>query len=106
MSVHVIQGQDHLRLAAVIGTLLALAGVAVTWRASLQESAPLPFLLALLGGALCLRRPPSSYPVTTASPVTMNAVGMTTGAALLVAGAVFDHRWPVLSRLLISLIVY
>ena len=44
----VIQRQEHLRLAAVIGTLLALAGVAVIWRASLQGSAPLPSLLALL----------------------------------------------------------
>jgi drug/metabolite transporter (DMT)-like permease len=50
---------------------------------------PLLSLLALVGGALCfaeaavlVRRFPQMHPVT------MNAVGMTTGAALLVIGSV------------------
>jgi drug/metabolite transporter (DMT)-like permease len=80
--------QERLRAAAVVGTLLALAGVAWISRAPLRESVPLPALLAALGTAVCfaqatvlVRRFPPVHPVT------MNAVGMTTGAALLVAGS-------------------
>src|SRR4029450_13352087 len=49
----VVQRQEHLRVAAVVGTLLALAGIAVMSQAPLQGSVPLLSLLALLGSALC-----------------------------------------------------
>jgi drug/metabolite transporter (DMT)-like permease len=84
----VIQRQERLRLAAAVGTLLALAGVAVISGASVEASVPLLSLFALLGSALCfaeaavlVRRFPPVHPVV------MNAVGMATGAALLIAGA-------------------
>jgi drug/metabolite transporter (DMT)-like permease len=86
----VLWRQEHIRVAAVLGTLLALAGIAWMSRPTLGESVPLLSLLALLGGALCfaqaavlVRRFPPVHPVT------MNAVGMTTGAALLLAGSLF-----------------
>ena len=41
----VVQRQERLRVAAVIGTLLALAGIAVMSRTPLQESVPLLSLL-------------------------------------------------------------
>lgn len=85
----VLQRQERLRVAAVVGTLLALVGVALMSRAPLRGSLPLPSLLAVLASVLCIaeagvlvRRFPPVHPVT------MNAVGMTTGAALLVAGSV------------------
>jgi drug/metabolite transporter (DMT)-like permease len=85
----VLQGQERLRLGAVVGGLLALAGIAVMSNASLAEDIPASSLLAVLGGALCfaqaavlVRRFPPVHPVA------MNAVGMGTGAALLLAGAV------------------
>jgi drug/metabolite transporter (DMT)-like permease len=81
----VVQRQERLRVAAVVGTLFALAGIAVMSRAPLRGSVPLLSLLALLGSALCfaeaavlVRRFPSLHPVA------MNAVGMTAGGALLV----------------------
>jgi drug/metabolite transporter (DMT)-like permease len=81
--------QERLRVAAVLGTLLALAGIAVMSRAPLREAVPLLSVLALVGSALCfaqaavlVRRFPGVHPVA------MNAVGMTAGAALLVAGSV------------------
>ncbi len=84
----VLWGQERLRLVAAAGTLLALAGVAVMSRAPLQEAVPLPSLLAVLGGAVCfaqalvlVRRYPHVHPVT------MNAVGMTAGAAVLLAAS-------------------
>lgn len=83
--VAVAWGQEHLRLAATVGTLLSLAGVALMSRAPLRESVPLVSVLAALGSAFCfaqaavlVRRFPQLHPVT------MNAVGMAAGAALLV----------------------
>ena len=85
----VLEGQERLRVPAVAGTLLALAGVALMSRAPLRDSVPLLSLLAALASAFCfaqaavlVRRFPPVHPVT------MNAVGMGTGAALLVAGSV------------------
>jgi drug/metabolite transporter (DMT)-like permease len=108
----VLQGQERLRATAVVGTLLALAGVAVISRASVGESVPLLSLLALVGAALSfaeaavvVRRFPRVHPVT------MNALGMTTGAVLLVAGSmlagdpvVLPHRratWIALGYLVV-----
>jgi drug/metabolite transporter (DMT)-like permease len=83
----VAQRQERLRAAAVIGTLLALA--AVISQGPLGASVPLGSLLAAVASAVCIaqaavlvRRFPAVHPVT------MNAVGMTTGAVLLVAGSV------------------
>src|SRR5918912_548682 len=85
----VAQGQERLRLTAVIGTLLALVGVAVISQGPLGASVPLGSVLAALASAVCIaqaavlvRRFPAVHPVT------MNAVGMTTGAALLLVGSV------------------
>lgn len=84
----VLQRQERLRLGAVVGTILALGGVAAMSRAPLRGSVPVLSLLAVGGSVLCfaqagvlVRRFPSVHPVT------MNAVGMTTGAAVLVVGS-------------------
>jgi drug/metabolite transporter (DMT)-like permease len=91
--------QERLRVAALVGTLLALAGIAVMSRAPLREAVPLLSVLALVGSALCfaqaavlVRRFPGLHPVA------MNAVGMTAGAALLVAGSVVAGESIVLPR--------
>jgi drug/metabolite transporter (DMT)-like permease len=91
--------QERLRVAAVLGTLLALAGIAVMSRAPLREAVPLLNLLALVGSALCfaqaavlVRRFPRLHPVA------MNAVGMTAAAVLLVAGSVVAGESIVLPR--------
>jgi drug/metabolite transporter (DMT)-like permease len=83
------QGEERLRPASLVGALLALVGVAIMSSARLRESLPLLSVLAGLGGALCfaqsavlVRRLPPVHPVA------MNAVGMTAGSAVLLAGAV------------------
>ncbi len=85
----VAQRQERLHASAFAGIVLAVVGVAVMSRAPLRESIPPLSLLAALGSVLCfaqvaviVRRFPDVHPVA------MNAVGMTTGATLLVAGAV------------------
>ena len=91
--------QERLRAAAVVGTLLALAGVVWISRGSLREAVPLLSLLAALGTALCfaqatvlVRRLPGLHPVT------MNAVGMAVGAALLVTGSLLAGEPLLLPR--------
>jgi drug/metabolite transporter (DMT)-like permease len=96
----VLQRQERLRVAAVVGTFLALVGVALMSRAPLRESVPPLSVLALLGSALCfaeaavlVRRFPPVHPVS------MNALGMATGGALLVAGSVLAGEPLVLPQL-------
>ena len=80
--------QERLRGTAIAGILLATTGIALMSRAPLREAVPLVSLLAALGSALLfaqaallVRRFPAVHPVT------INAVGMASGAALLVAGS-------------------
>jgi drug/metabolite transporter (DMT)-like permease len=85
----VAQRQERVRAAALVGALIALAGVALMSEAPLRESLPLLSLLAAIGSAVCFAEgailvrwfPP-------VHPVTINAVGMGTGAALLALGAI------------------
>jgi drug/metabolite transporter (DMT)-like permease len=95
----VLWRQEGLAAAAVIGTLLALAGVAVISYSPLQQNVPLLSVLAVIGGAICfaqalvlVRRFPPVHPVT------MNAIGMTTGAAVLLTAALVSDEPIVLPR--------
>jgi drug/metabolite transporter (DMT)-like permease len=84
----VLQRQERLRLGAVVGGVVALAGIALISNATLEEGVPALSLLAVLGGALCFAQAAvlvRHFPP--AHPVTMNAVGMATGAVLLVIGS-------------------
>lgn len=85
----VVQRQERLSGGAVVGAVVALAGIAVMSNATIRADLPLLSLFALVGGAFCfaeaailVRRFPPVHPVT------MNAVGMATGALLLLGGAV------------------
>ena len=89
----VLQRQERLRLSGVIGGLLALAGIAVMSGATVRDDVPALALLALLGSALCfaegailVRRFPPVHPVA------MNAVAMSTGAVLLLAGSLLARE--------------
>ncbi len=115
----VLWRQERLGAAAVMGTVLALAGVAVISYSPLQKNVPLLSVLAVVGGAICfaqalvlVRRYPRVHPVT------MNAIGMTAGAAVLVAAAlvadepiVLPHRpetWAAMAYLVVigSVVVF
>jgi drug/metabolite transporter (DMT)-like permease len=95
----VIYRQERLRLAAAVGTLLALVGIAVISGAPFQEALPLPSLFAVLGSAVCVSQAAVLvrwFPQV--HPITMNAVGATAAAALLVAGALIAHESLVLPQ--------
>lgn len=84
-----LQREERVRPVAVGGALIAFAGIAVISQASLRASVPPASVLALVGSAFCfgqaaivVRRFPPVHPVT------INALGMVVGAAMLLAGAV------------------
>lgn len=80
----VVQGQERLRGVAVLGTLLGLAGIGLIFFDPQRQSIPMLALLAVLASVLCfaqalvlVRRMPQIHPIS------MNAVGMVTGAFVL-----------------------
>jgi drug/metabolite transporter (DMT)-like permease len=84
----VVQRQESLRAGAVVGGIVALAGIGVMSNATIRDDLPVLSLLAIVGSAFCfaqaailVRRSPPVHPVT------LNAVGMATGTLLLVIGA-------------------
>ena len=82
----VAQRQERLRAAAMVGTLLSLVGVGLISGLSERESVPLLSLLAALGAVFCFAQ--ATVLVRHFPPVhsvTLNAIGMATGAAVLVA---------------------
>lgn len=79
----VTQGQERLRREAILGALLALAGIAILVRAPLSEGVPLASFLALLGCALAVAQATVAVRwMPTVHPVSMNAIGMGVGASL------------------------
>jgi drug/metabolite transporter (DMT)-like permease len=82
----VLQRQERLRLASLVGTLFAIAGIGVISGVSGSEAIPSLSLLAVLGAVLCFAQ--ATVLVRQFPPVhtvTMNALGMVAGAAILVA---------------------
>ncbi|MFI8966096.1 DMT family transporter [Streptomyces sp. NPDC053493] len=96
----VAQGLERFRPAAAVGTVLAAGGVALISRTPLTGDVPVLSFLAILGAVLgfaqatvLVRRLPDVHPVT------MNAVGMTAGAVVLLAGsAVAGDTWRLPDR--------
>ena len=89
----VLQRQERLRRSRVAGTLLSVGGVAVI--SSLSGAGAVPFLslVALLGAVLCfaeatvlVRRFPNVHPVPA------NAVGMATGALVLLLASLLARE--------------
>lgn len=79
--------QERLRVASVIGTLLALAGVAVISQASVQD-APFLSLLAIVGGAACFAR---AAVLVRRFPL---GLGLAVGGFLILAGVYFGALRP------------
>jgi drug/metabolite transporter (DMT)-like permease len=80
----VLQRQEQLNAAGLIGAVVALAGVVVMSGLSVEGSVPVLSIVAAIGAAACfaqaaiiVRRFPRVHPVT------LNAVGMTVGAVFL-----------------------
>ncbi|MEX1124316.1 MAG: DMT family transporter [Acidimicrobiia bacterium] len=84
----VLQRQERFSMAPVVGALLAMAGVVLMSQIALDDSISPLSILAAMGASLCLAEgavlvrifPPEH-------PVTLNAVGMTTGAIVLFLGS-------------------
>jgi drug/metabolite transporter (DMT)-like permease len=90
----VVQRLERLRPAAVVGAVLALGGVLLMSQIALDASVSIGTILVAMGAAFCLAEgavlvrifPPEH-------PVTLNAVGMTVGAGvLLIASLLAGNR--------------
>jgi drug/metabolite transporter (DMT)-like permease len=80
----VAQRQERLRLSAVIGSVLAFAGVLLMSQVALDDSISLTSILVAMGAALCLAQGAVLVRIfPPAHPVSLNAVGMTVGAVIL-----------------------
>ena len=91
--------QERLRASGVVGSLVALAGVAVMSGASAQD-VHLPSVLASVGAALCFAQAAVLVRwIPHVHPVTMNAVGMAAGAVLLILGSLVAGETIELPRL-------
>jgi len=84
----VLQRQERFSMSPVIGALLALTGVVLMSQVAVNDSVSLLSILAAMGasfflaeGAVLVRIFPPEHPVT------LNAVGMTTGALVLFLGS-------------------
>jgi drug/metabolite transporter (DMT)-like permease len=84
----VVQRQERLRAASVVGAVLAFVGVLLMSQIALDASVSLTSILVAMAAAMCLAEgavlvrlfPPDS-------PVSLNAVGMAVGAVVLFIGS-------------------
>jgi drug/metabolite transporter (DMT)-like permease len=91
----VIHGLERFRLQALIGGLIALAGLAFVLNDRIRADVPALSLLAILGGAICLSESGVTLKLTPRThPLASNAVGMLAGGALLlVVSALVGDEW-------------
>lgn len=96
----VVQRQERLHVRALVGAVVALVGVALMSRAPLRDGVPLASVLALVGSAFCFAQAAVLVrSIPRVHPVTMNAVGMTAGAiVLLIASLVAGEDLAVPER--------
>ncbi|HEX2143290.1 MAG TPA: EamA family transporter [Glycomyces sp.] len=94
------QHQERFRSSLLVGTVLAVTGVAVIAQAPLRGDVPLPALLAVLGAVLSFAQASILvHRLPKTNPVTMNAVGMTAAAlALLVGSIAVGDQWVLPER--------
>lgn len=96
----VVQRLERLRLAAVVGAVLAFVGVLLMSQLAMESSISVTTILVAMAAAFCLAEgavlvrifPPDH-------PVSLNAVGMTVGAVVLFVGSLLagdDMVLPVL----------
>ena len=78
--------QEAMRMAALVGSVLAIAGIAIMSGVTTAAGLPLLSILAIVGSAACFAEAAvlvRMFPH--AHPITRNAVGMATGAVFLLA---------------------
>lgn len=95
-----VHHQERLRHSGVLGTLLAIVGIAIVTGAATPGSTPILSVLALLGSAACFAEATviiHRFPAV--NPIALNAVGMVTGAVfLLLAAAVTGSSFELPER--------
>jgi drug/metabolite transporter (DMT)-like permease len=104
----IVHGLERFRVRALAGALLALAGIAVVFGGQAAQPVPLWPVVALIAAGICVAETtivvkwfPKSHPAA------LNAVGMASGAVILLAiSAIAGERWalPTLTNTWIALV--
>jgi drug/metabolite transporter (DMT)-like permease len=92
-----LHGVERIRWQGLVGSLFAVAGIAVVMGGSSGTTYSLPHMLAIIGGAACLaeagvitKKFPRSHPIAT------NAIAMTVGTIVLIAISLLSgERWVI-----------
>ncbi|HSB90404.1 MAG TPA: EamA family transporter [Anaerolineales bacterium] len=93
-------GLERFQPRALAGALISLAGIVIAAGLDPVNAVPLPALLALVAGAVCIAEGSVLFKIFPKSdPVATNAVAFTTGAALLtVVSLLAGERWGLPSK--------
>jgi len=89
--------QERIRLRALLGALVAAAGIGLIFRQQLHSSVPVLYFAAVIVGAACIAESgviAKSFPRN--NPVTTNAVGTAVGAVILFAASAATREARVL----------
>jgi drug/metabolite transporter (DMT)-like permease len=95
-----IHGVERIRWQGLLGSLLAVGGIAVVVGGASGEGLSLPHILAIIAAAVCIaeagviaKKFPRSHPIAT------NAIAMTIGALLLgTISFITDEQWVIPTR--------
>lgn len=80
----VAHGLEKFRWRGLIGGLIAAAGIVIGVSGSLGDSVPVPYLLAVIGGGICIAEGSVVYKLyPSGHPVPTNAIAVSTGAIFL-----------------------
>lgn len=80
----IVHRQERFHVQGLLGALIALAGVAIVFAAQLDASVPLTSLVLILLGTLCIAETGVIVKsIPRSDPFGTNAIGMLTGAAIL-----------------------
>jgi drug/metabolite transporter (DMT)-like permease len=87
--------QEHMNGTGIVGTLLAVGGIAIVSGATAGESPPVLSMLAIVGSALCFAEGAVlAHRFPSVHPVALNEVRMGSGSVLLLlAAAVAGNRF-------------
>ena len=103
----VIHGLEKFRWRGLIGGLIAVTGIIIGVSGSLGDSVPIPYLLAVIAGGICIAEGSVVYKLYPSShPVSTNAIALSTGALFLLGLSIITGEQWVLPTTLNTLVAF
>jgi drug/metabolite transporter (DMT)-like permease len=91
----IAHGLEKFRWRGLIGGLIALAGIVISVSGSLGDSVPVPYLLAVIAGGICIAEGSVVYKLfPSGHPIPTNAIAVSTGALFLLSLSIITgEQW-------------